>query len=36
MLTDAKDEEFDSHIITDSMRRDEIDTIINCLFFLNL
>lgn len=36
MITDAKDEEFDSHIITDSMKRDEIDTIINCLFFLNL
>ena len=36
MITDAKDEEFDSHIITDSTKRDEIDTIINCLFFLNL
>lgn len=36
MITDVKDEEFDSHIITDSTKRDEIDTIINCLFFLNL
>lgn len=36
MITDAKDEEFDSHVITDSTKRDEIDTIINCLFFLNL
>lgn len=36
MITDAADEEFDSHIITDSMRQDEIDTIINCLFFLDL
>ncbi|MCM1237538.1 MAG: hypothetical protein NC489_46320 [Ruminococcus flavefaciens] len=36
MITDVKDEEIDSHIITDSTKRDEIDTIINCLFFLNL
>lgn len=36
MITDAEDEEYDSHIITDSTKRDEIDAIINCLFFLNL
>ena len=36
MITEVKDEEFDSYVITNSIRRDEIDTIINCLFFLNM
>lgn len=36
MITDFDDEEYDSNVITDATRRDEIDTIINCLFFLNL
>lgn len=36
MITDAEDGEYDSHVITDSKKRDEIDTIINCLFFINM
>jgi hypothetical protein len=35
-ITEVEDEEFDSHIIKDEKTRDEIDTIINCLFFINL
>lgn len=36
MAADVKDGEYDSHVITDFKKRDEIDTIINCLFFINL
>lgn len=36
MITNAKDGEYDSYVITDSKKRDEIDTIINCLFFIDL
>ena len=36
MITDAEDGEYDSHVIMDSKKRDEIDTIINCLFFINM
>lgn len=36
MITDAEDGEYDSHVITDSKKRDEIDTIICCLFFINM
>lgn len=36
MITEAKDEEYDSHIITDLKKEDEINTIINCLFFIDM
>ena len=34
-ITEVGDEELDSHIIKNEKIRDEIDTIINCLFFIN-
>lgn len=35
-ITEVGDNEYDSHIIKDNKTKDEIDTIINCLFFINL
>lgn len=34
-ITEVGDEELDTHIIKNDKIRDEIDTIINCLFFIN-
>lgn len=36
LITGVGDEEFDPHIIKNDKIRGEIDTIINCLFFINL
>ena len=35
-ITEVEDEEYDPYIIKDEKVRNEIDTIINCLFFINL
>ena len=35
-ITEVKDEEYDPHVIKDERIHDEIDTIVNCLFFINL
>lgn len=35
-ITEVGDEEYDPYIIKDEKIRNEIDTIINCLFFINL